>query len=108
MKTPTHAVSGDARTLRVDLAGDLTAASVPHLRDQLRRELQSGTESIEFDFARTVAVDSSGIGLLIACHNSLAGKRGRLSLVNVSADIAHLLRNLRLAERFNVAARAAN
>lgn len=108
MKTLSHAVTGTARALRVELAGDLTARSVPELQTLLRRELQPEVETIEFDFARAVALDSSGIGLLIACHNSLSGRRGRLSLINVSADIAQLLRNLRLAERFNVALRAAN
>ncbi len=106
MKTDAHAVTGHARTLRVALAGDLTAPTVPDLRARLRRELQPGIEAIEFDLARTVMLDSSGIGLLIACHNSLSGRRGRLSVINVSEDIAQLLRSLRLAQRFHVSARS--
>lgn len=106
MTGPTHAVTGSARTLRVDLDGDLTAPSVPGLRARLRREMQPDTEAIEFDFARTVALDSSGLALLLACHNSLSGRHGRLSLVNVSEDLAQLLQSLRLAQCFTVGGRS--
>jgi len=46
-------------------------------------------------------LDSSGIGLLIAASNSLAAKKGSVRLVNVSADIMHLLQSMRLAARLN-------
>ena len=50
-------------------------------------------------------LDSSGIGLLIAAHNSLARKEGRVRVVNASADVFRLLQSMRLVGRLNVQAR---
>ena len=88
------------------LGGDLTASNVPELRTGLKTELDQGADEVIFDFGKTVMLDSSGIGLLVATHNSLAPKQGKLQVVSVSDDILRLLHSMRLVNRLNVSGRA--
>jgi anti-anti-sigma factor len=52
-------------------------------------------------------VDSSGIGLLIATHNSLKTKGGSLRVANASPDILNLFKAMRLDRHFTVEGRQA-
>ena len=47
-------------------------------------------------------IDSIGMGLLIAAHNSLMKNGGKLKVVNPSEDILRLLRTMRLDKHFEV------
>jgi anti-anti-sigma factor len=90
----------------VALAGDLTAALVPALQSTLKDELDSGARDLVFDLTQTVALDSSGIGLLIAAYNSTNKLSGSTRVVNASSDILHLLQSMRLAGRLHASGRA--
>jgi anti-anti-sigma factor len=97
-----YTVEQNNKSYRVILAGDLTASGIPELQTTLQGQVQQGAEEIIFDLAKTVMLDSSGIGLLIATNNSLARRGGRIRIVNTSADILQLLQSMRLATRLNV------
>jgi anti-anti-sigma factor len=97
-----YTLERQAGLCRVRLEGDLTASLVPNLQDALKRELAQPTEEIVFDLSHAAMLDSRGIGLLIATHNSLAGKSGRVRVINVSPDILQLLQSMRLVRRLNV------
>jgi anti-anti-sigma factor len=97
--------TGPQRT--VHLTGDLTAAIVQPLQRALREELAAGAREVVFDLANTVLLDSSGIGLLIAAHNSLSRVSGTVRVVDTSADIFHLLQSMRLVARLQVSGRTA-
>ena len=60
-----------------------------------------------FDFADTVFVDSSGIGMLLSAHNWLAKAGGRLEVVEASQEVVSLFRAMRLDKRFKVEGKAA-
>jgi len=94
----------DGQQLRVVLGRTLTAVEVPVLQPALKDELADDVQQIVFDLAATESVDSTGIGLLIAANNSLAGRGGGLRLLNVSPDIMKLLKSMRLVERLNAEA----
>ena len=49
---------------------------------------------LTIDLSRVELIDSVGIGLLIAAHNSLAKGGGRLALENVNPDLTGLLRTM--------------
>jgi anti-anti-sigma factor len=98
-------VERNGKNCRVLLAGDLTAASVASVQAGLKAELAKGIEELVFDLRNTVMLDSSGIGLLIAAHNSLSRVQGRLRVTNASADVFRLLQSMRLVSRLNVQAR---
>ena len=65
------------------------------------RKLPAGC-FLAIDLARVELIDSVGIGLLIAVHNTLGKKGGRLVLRNVNADLAALLRTMRLDKHFSI------
>ena len=69
--------------------------------------MEGGASDVVFDLGNTVMLDSSGIGLLIATHNSLARKQGKVHVVQVSADILRMLQGMRLVSRLNVMGRQA-
>jgi len=87
---------------RVEAGKELTAALVPALQADLKKEIDSGAQTITFDLRQTAMLDSSGIGLLIAAANSLARKQGELRVINASEDIFHLLQSMRLVSRLKV------
>jgi anti-anti-sigma factor len=94
-------ISRDGGRARVTLLENLTATEVPELQPALKQDLAAGVREIVFDLARTVSLDSTGIGLLIAANNSLAPMQGAIRLINVSPDILKLLQSMRLVNRLH-------
>lgn len=82
--------------------GDIVASGADGLRARLRELMQEHPGPLVMDLARVELIDSVGIGLLIAVHNSLSKGGSRLSLVNVNADLAGLLRTMRLDKHFSI------
>ena len=98
---PTYSVANNGRLCTVKLMGDLLVTQVSELQEALKGAVDGGAMEIVFDFGAVNLLDSSGIGLLIAAGNSLAQKQGKISMVNVSADILKLLQSMRLVGRLN-------
>ncbi len=95
----------EGNSLSVLLAGDLTAVLALTLKPELQQALQEGVTEINFDLGKTTVIDSVGIGLLVATHNSLKKIDGRLHVTQVSEDIFHLLQSMRLDQRLGVVSR---
>ena len=94
---------------KLTLATNVSANNVQALRELFKQHLQDGVRSLELDFRQVESIDSVGIGLLVATHNSLAKAGGSLALVNVSQDIHQLFTLMRLDKHFSVSqANAAN
>jgi anti-anti-sigma factor len=55
------------------------------------------------DLANTRMLDSSGIGLLIAAHNSIRKAGGQMSVIHASPEIVDLLRTMRIHQHMTVA-----
>ena len=87
-------------TLRPE--GDVVATSVPKLRTALRGLMGEGVRELVVDLANVQMVDSMGLGLLIATHNSLQKVGGHLSVVRASADILQLLTTMRIHQHFSI------
>ena len=87
-------------TVRADQ--DVVASAVPTLRSQLREAMENSPRELVLDLEKVEMMDSSGIGLLIAAHNSLRRQGGRLAVVHASHDILELLRAMRLHQHFTV------
>jgi anti-anti-sigma factor len=81
----------------------LAASDVPNLKSELKRLIEAGAQTISLDFSQLIILDSTGIGCLVAAHNSLAKVNGSLVIVQVSADIHDLLCSMRLDRRINIA-----
>lgn len=99
-----YRIERDERACRIFIEGEFTATLTPDLQSSLKQEVEQPAEEFVFDLAQTDMVDSSGIGLLIALGNTLVRTRGTMKVVNVSPEILHLFRSMRLLSRLNVSA----
>lgn len=97
-----HMTEDGAITLT--LGPRVTAQDVPALRETLRARIAEGARSIHLDCSQLESLDSMGIGLLVATHNSLSKLGGALSLSGVRRDVHHLLTLMRLDKHFSIAA----
>jgi len=82
--------------------GDLAAARLPALRSELQAMVGSGIIHLTIDLATVQMVDSAGIGLLIAAHNSLSKAGGELTLIHTAAHIVELFRTMRIHQHFSI------
>jgi len=80
---------------------DVVASYAQELRRNLWSLIEEGVTDVTIDLARVQMIDSIGLGVLIAAHNSLK-KQGRLAIVNVSKEILGLLKTMRLDRHFDI------
>ena len=103
METMTETrVERNEREAIVRPAADVVAARAPELRAALRKTLAEGACEITLDFSGVSMVDSAGLGLLLATHNSLQKAGGRLSVVHAAREILDLFRSMRIHQHFQV------
>jgi anti-anti-sigma factor len=91
----------DGRTVLTP-AGDIVASVADDLRTRLKELMGQLAGQLVIDLSRVELIDSVGIGLLIAVHNTLSKKGERLVLAHVSPDLASLLRTMRLDKHFSI------
>jgi len=94
-------VQKNGEQVLIGLAESLTAANLGPLKEAIRQELGAGARELVFDLSRTTAIDSSGLGLLIATSNSIQALQGGLRLEKVPGDIMKLLKSMRLVDRLH-------
>lgn len=97
-------VERDGAEARVAMGEKLTATVAPALQAALKDAINTGAREIILDMNATLAIDSTGIGLLIATNNSLTAVQGKIRVINASDDILGLFRSMRLIERLNASA----
>ncbi len=81
---------------------DIVASFAAELKGEMKQALDDGAVEIAVDLTGVEMMDSMGIAVLIAAHNSLQKNGGQLELVNVSTDILNLLTNMRLHKHFKI------
>ena len=79
---------------------DIVASTVEDLKAELKQALDQGAANLTIDLSGVEMMDSMGLGVLIATHNSLQKKESSLALINASVDILKLLKNMRLDQHF--------
>ncbi len=80
---------------------DLVASVVPELKQELQGIVDQG-EDLAVDLQGVNIIDSKGIGLLIATHNSLQESNKSLEVLNPSEDVLNLFRSMRLDKHFSI------
>lgn len=83
-------------------SADIVANSAADLRATFRRMVSDGVREITVDFSDVVMLDSAGIGLLVAVHNSLRKVSGHLRIIHASTEIIDLLRMMRIHQHIEV------
>ncbi len=81
---------------------DIVASVVNDMQHELQRLVDDGVRTVVIDMTRVDMLDSIGIGLLIATHNSLQAVGGALVLEHVNPDIRKLLSVMRLDQHLEV------
>jgi len=92
----------DGSSVTIKPGYDIVASRVDELKTELKAIIEGGIVKLTVDFSETTMIDSMGIGILIATYNSLKKKNAQMELINVSAEIASLLKNMRLNQYFAV------
>jgi anti-anti-sigma factor len=93
----------DGFTSTIALEGELLAISLDELRIKIKKIIDSGTTTaIIFDMSKIDSVDSAGIGLIAAAHNSLTKINGSLKLIGLSKDMYQFFVCLRMNTHFTM------
>jgi anti-anti-sigma factor len=80
----------------------LVAAALPELRSKMQGILQEGVCELTVDLADVQMVDSSGLGLLMAAHNSMRKQGGKFAVIHASEDLLALFQSMRMHQHFSV------
>jgi len=81
---------------------DIVASMAPEFKTELLKFIEGGVKELTVDLDNVGMVDSVGLGVLIAAHNSLHKTDGTFSVVNASEDIYKLFQVMRLDRHFTV------
>ena len=76
---------------RLEVGGELDAATVGALRDHLDLLVESGTGDVEVDMALVTFCDASALSALVAAHHQLTSVDRRLRIVGASPRVVQLL-----------------
>ncbi len=85
---------------------DIVAPMSVGLKPELQTLLEEAPKELVVDLSMVEMIDSVGLGVLVAAHNSLKESGGRLTVTNASDDIFSLLRTMRLDKHFDIQAAA--
>jgi len=87
---------------------DVVASMASEFRSKLRGLIQESPKILVIDLSGVAMVDSVGIGIIIATHNSLNKAGGKLRVTNVADDIYALFTTMRLDHHFTIEKRESN
>ena len=81
---------------------NIVASMADDFRAELHTLVQENPEQIIIDMSEVEMVDSVGIGVMIAVHNSLAKNKSTLKIKNADKSILTLFKTMRLDRHFSV------
>jgi anti-sigma B factor antagonist len=87
----------------IELSGKITIGSGDvKLRELIQQALDTGHSKIVLDLAGVTAIDSSGIGEMVACYTTVTKRDGELKLLRLSPKINDILQVTQLITVFDV------
>ena len=95
-------IKKDNAKAEIKLTGDLVASGVSELKPKMKSLIDEGVKELTLNLSDVEIVDSIGIGLLVAAHNSLSKEGGRLVINKASDDIKALFRSMKLEQHFSI------
>jgi len=92
---------GDIRV--IELSGKITiGAGDVKLRELISQAVEDGKNNIVLDLGGVTAIDSSGIGEMVACYTTVTKRGGQLKLMHLSPKITDILQVTQLITVFDV------
>ena len=95
-------ISRDNECVTIRPQTDVVASMASEFKGELKTLLDEGIQNLTINLDGVEMVDSVGLGVFIATHNSLHKAGGSLTVSSVSSDIAALFRTMRLDKHFTV------
>ena len=100
MKSSTRDL-GDIRI--IELNGKITIGSGDvKIRELVAEAIEDDKTKIVFDLGGVTAIDSSGIGEMVACYTTVTKRGGQLKLMHLSPKITDILQVTQLITVFDV------
>jgi anti-sigma B factor antagonist len=92
---------GDIRV--IELSGKITiGAGDVKIRELIDQALEEGKNDVILDLGGVTAIDSSGIGEMVACYTTVTKRGGHLKLMHLSPKITDILQVTQLITVFDV------
>ncbi|MCD4743578.1 MAG: STAS domain-containing protein [Desulfobacteraceae bacterium] len=91
---------GDQATIKPGI--DVVASMAEDFKNELLSAINDSKEDFIIDLESVEMVDSVGIGVIIAAHNTLSQDGRDLKVINVIKDVYGLFTTMRLNRRFSV------
>ena len=95
-------LESEGDTLRISAVKELSAANANAFRDEARQAFSEGRRNIEINLSQTLAVDSCGLGAMVALHKTAASRGGVLRLLNPTPAVQQILELTRMHRIFEV------
>ncbi len=90
----------EGTTVTIKPGQDITAQTTDDLRTEMRKIYEEGASRIIIDLTGVGTIDSIGLGLFAAIHNSLQKRDSKLELINADDNICSVLNLMRLDQHF--------
>ena len=92
---------GDIRV--IELTGKITiGAGDVKIRELIGQSLEDDKNNVILDLGGVTAIDSSGIGEMVACYTTVTKRDGQLKLMHLSPKINDILQVTQLITVFEV------
>lgn len=96
-------ISREGSGITVNPGQDIISSMVQDFKQELGVLINENPAELRIDLGATSMMDSIGIGLVIATHNSMKKNGGKLVLLNASENILKLFKTMRLDQHLNLA-----
>ncbi len=96
------AIVREGNTVTITPGQDLVSTMVPAFKQELASLLAESQGELRLDLTGTGMMDSIGIGVIIATHNSMKKKGSKLIIANASENIIKLFKSMRLDQHLNL------
>ncbi len=88
--------------LVMDISGHIKGGEVSQFRAATQKCIKEEKRFLVANLADVGFIDSSGVGMLITCHQDLKTSGGRLVLINLSDDIYDLFEMTSIDRLFEI------
>jgi len=95
-------IAREGNVVTITPGQDLVSSMVPGLKQELGTLLSESPKELRLDLAGAGMMDSIGIGVIIATHNSLKKTGGKLVIANASENIVKLFKSMRLDQHLTL------
>ena len=86
----------------LDISGHIKGSEVSHFRSTIQRAIAEKKLFLAANMQEVGFIDSSGVGMLITCHQDLKAAGGQLVLMKLSDDIYDLFEMTSIDRLFEI------